>query len=260
MSSVIPITKKIFMSSENSNNGSMKSVFKADINGIIANHKDVIYATIRLLHCEIPVSFYVINDTNNKMKINNILYTFPNGNYNANTFITEFENLTGMSMSINNSTGVFKISDSLEFVLNYDSEVTIGEIMGYDREMTSTNKSLTLSYPCNFSGTKNIYVKSQNLILDNYNNTTGDITTIANIQKNVPMYKTIHYTNHSNSAQVIKNNNLNSLQIELRDEKNKILNFNNMNSYFTFEIIEYIRIYPEKFKFNFDDKKKDDKK
>ena len=257
MSSIVPITKKIFISSENATNGKMKSMFKADINGIISKHKDVLYSTIRLLHCEIPISFYVINNTNNQMKINNTIYTFPVGNYNANTFIAEFNSLTGMSMTINNSTGILKITDGLEFNLNYDSDVTIGEILGYDSEMTSTNKSLILTYPCNFAATKNIYVKSQNLILDNYNNISGDITTIANIQNNVPMYKTIHYTNYSNNSQVIKNNILDSLELELRNEKNKLIDFNNMNSYLTFEIIEYIRVYPEKFKFKFDDIKKE---
>ncbi len=42
-----------------------------------------------VLHGEVPNSFYVINENNNTLIIDNITYTVDNGNYNATTLITK---------------------------------------------------------------------------------------------------------------------------------------------------------------------------
>ena len=48
---------------------------------------DIISAYISILHAEIPNSFYIINENNNKLIIDGITYTLILGNYNVKTFI-----------------------------------------------------------------------------------------------------------------------------------------------------------------------------
>jgi hypothetical protein len=241
--SIIPITKKIFLSSENSDNGTKKSVFSASITGIISRHNNVLYSTIKLLHCEIPVSFYVINEHNNRITINNINYVFDYGNYNANTFIAYFNNLTGLTLSISTSTGKFKLTSGTSFTI-YNIDSTCQKIMGFDSDLVSVANEVVFSFPCNFIGTQNIVINSNNLIVDNYDTKHKNVTTIANIQKNVSYYKTIYYTNMSNTAQHIKNIDLDKIEIELRDDNNKLIDFNNIDSFLTFEVIQYMKFFP----------------
>ena len=70
-------------------NGTLKSYVHFYIqNAINANKKSAIEMRVSLVNAQFPCSFYQINNSNNTIIINDISYTFPNGNYNVNNFIS----------------------------------------------------------------------------------------------------------------------------------------------------------------------------
>ena len=68
-------------------NSTMNSKINFEIPRFITKQSNILYHTLKLLHAEIPYSFYIVNETNNLiyLVINLISYNFtiPVGNYNA---------------------------------------------------------------------------------------------------------------------------------------------------------------------------------
>ena len=101
-------------------NGSLNSSLYFNLNNILKKEQDILYNLVSVVHCEIPVSFYIINNTNNlfsySVEILSVLQTFnitlTNGNYNASTFKTMFLSKLGggWSLSLSNSTGQFTLT------------------------------------------------------------------------------------------------------------------------------------------------------
>jgi hypothetical protein len=234
--------KKVFVNTSDSLNGSHRSKIRTHMNGMVRDKKNILYTTICLIHAEFPVSFYIINEYSNKLHINGVDVYIEHGNYNANTFLSYFNTLSYGEMSVSNSTGKFIITGTVHIS---HSLSTIGNIMGFDRDITSVNNVLIMPFPCNFSNVKNILIKSDNLILNNYSQ-TGDSSIISSIQKNVPHYSTIYYNNFAPTGQLIRNVTLDYLDIDICDDKGRLINFNNLVSYLTFEIISYTKFSSEK--------------
>jgi hypothetical protein len=70
-------------------NSTLNSKINFEIPRFITKQSNILYHSIKLLHAEIPYSFYIINETNNKLNVNinsiNNFYVIPVGNYNAFT-------------------------------------------------------------------------------------------------------------------------------------------------------------------------------
>lgn len=209
----------------------------------------VTHTTIKCLHAEIPYSFYVVNEYNNLLsitdKFNEIqLYQIPFGNYNANTFMKYITPLLpgGMTISFNNTTGKFTLTYNHVFSVNSTSTCNI--LLGFEKNTTyiSIDDKITFPYLANFIGTKNIYLKIPNLILDNYNTATMDRATLSNIPCNVPPFSIIMYENSSGSSTTIKSIQLpDVLYIQLTDDQNNLIDFNNTDFSITLQIDFYIQ-------------------
>jgi hypothetical protein len=116
-------------------NGTMKSNIVFFFKNPIHIDKNAIEMRLSVVNAQIPISWYLINDTNNQIIINNITYFLKKGNYNINTFISEWANSIGAGWTLTYDgitnkityayTSSFTFSDStffhyfLSLVLNY---------------------------------------------------------------------------------------------------------------------------------------------
>jgi hypothetical protein len=100
-----------------------------------------------------------------------------------------------------------------------------------------------MPYPCNLLGTKNLYIKIPNMIMDNLYPATGDHITLINIPVNVSPYSLVLFMNGSNTKSIIKNQIFpTELDIQIYDDSNNLVDFNNIEFNITLEIENYIDI------------------
>lgn len=218
-------------------NGSYNSKIKFEIPYFISNNKNIIYQTIKLSHCEIPYSFYIINETNNYIRINNIDLYIDNGNYNAYTLLDKLnlllaENNINALFILDNSTGKYSLSSSNSISIN---KSTIYKIIGIDSnsytgifDNITAKYYINFPYPVNTGGIRNIYIKT-NLITNNLNLLNNDSSILKSIPVNVPPFGIIQYSNIENIETFVKNRETDYLEILLTDDDDNLINFNNLD-------------------------------
>jgi len=239
---IIKDTKHYYL---NSNGGEVKNTYlKSDvifnIPNLIKDEKNILYNTVSIVHCEIPYSFYIINEYNNLLSLSTGDIYIDFGNYNANSLITYLKPKlpVNMNISLNSSNGVFTLIYNQQFQI-YET-TTVYKVLGLQKKnYISLNNSIIFDYPCNFLGTKNLYIKS-NIILDNFNSTTKDYITLSNIPVSVEPFSIVLYNNYSNSKHIIKNKNLDNIEIKIYDDDNNLIDMNSIDWSITLEIESYI--------------------
>jgi hypothetical protein len=245
---IITDTKQINLTSgttEAKKNGILNSNLSFNIPNLMNKNKNVIYNTIKISHAEIPYSFYIINEYNNILNLSSGQISLTLGNYNANTFLRLLKTLLPITytVSFDTFTGKFTLEYNTSFSILANS--TCYKLMGFEKDIVylSSNNKIVMPYPANFLGTKNIYVKCPNIILDNYNTKTKDYITLLSIPVNVPPYGIILYENTSNMKNVIKNNHLDRLEVLIYDDDDNLIDFNNIDWSITIEIETFINMY-----------------
>ncbi len=146
-----------------------------------------------------------------------------------------------MTMSFNTTNGKFTLTYTGSFSINPNS--TCGILMGFEKgkTYTSINSKIDMPYLANFMGSKNVYVKLPNLILDNFNTLTKDRATLLNIPVNVPPFGIIMYENSSGSSTIIKSIQIpDTLIVQLCDDENNLIDFNNSEFSITLQIDFYL--------------------
>jgi hypothetical protein len=225
-----------FSKTSNKKNGTMNSDITFYIPKLIQETAGLLYSSIKLSHCEIPYSFYIINSTNNKLIINNIEMIIDEGNYNANSLMITLNellatnNILGTLFTFNPSIGKYILTSSQYFTIFVSS---IRSIIGLDDNIYSgifngVQYSLTFPFPVNTGGVKNIFIKT-NIITSNINTYDGSNMILKSIPVNVPPYGQIFYNNIEGIETIIKNRELNQLDIQLVDDDNNLIDFNNIN-------------------------------
>lgn len=243
---LITDAKQINLNSINADeykNGILKSDVKFNIPFLIRKDKSILYNTIRLLHAEIPYSFYIINEYNNILNTSLGNIVMPYGNYNANTFMRMIKPLmhVNMNISFDTSNGKFTFTHNQPFTI-YDTS-TCKLLLGFNSTLNSSNGQIVMPYPCNFLGTQNLYIKTSNLLLENYNTATKDYITLFSIPVNVPPFGIIMYDNIAGSKNYVKNTNtINSLEIIITDDFNNPIDFNNTDWTITIEVEATIQV------------------
>ena len=200
-------------------------------------------AFISVKNAVFSYSWYNINFTNNILNyhVNNLPYTINlvKGNYNANTLREHIYNqLTSQSYPNGNDN---------KFVITYDIKTNkytfthlhhefgfyktsnCFELLGFtDTDITSVNRILTSEIMINLFPIRQIYITSNNFILNNVNHASSsnaNIITSINVVGNP--YSIITYDNSSNNNHLIHNlNNINNLNIKITDQDGDLINFN----------------------------------
>jgi len=204
-----------------------------------------------------PNSIYLINETNCFISITYNLITYninlKLGNYNAYTFMTQLLLQIGnnFTMSFDPINNIFTLTNSLyDFSIN--STTTMYNIIGISKNTTynSTNKTLTMPFTCNFNGIQNINIHFTNLTTQNVDSLTqSSSSVIQSIPVNVNSQQ-ITFNKTTNFGFNIIENNLDFINIELRDDLGNLINLNNQHfnlSLLFTKIKNYKRFAPESF-------------
>lgn len=220
------------------NNGSYNSNIKYYIPNFIKTTDNILYNAIKLSHAEIPYSFYIINDTNNYFRVNSNNIYIPNGNYTGKTLLDEinkqlFNIDITLKMELNNSNGLITMRGNISFNIDMTKSL-IYKVLGleqgiYNAMFDVLGYSLTFTYPLDLLGTRNIYIKVNNLVIDNLNLTSNDKSTLKSIPVNVPPFGIIRYNNTENTETIIKNIDVEYLELEITDDYNNNINFNGID-------------------------------
>ena len=240
--SIIKDTKKYFLTPSGGIrlNDTYNSNIDFAVNGVIQDEKYILYNTLSIVHAEIPYSFYVINVYNNLLSLSTGDIYIDRGNYNA-TSLMKFINSklpTHMLLTFNSSNGKFTLTYNQPFFIK--DTTTIYRILGLEKkEYNSISNIINFPYPANLLGTKNLYIKT-NFHISNLNLLTNDYDTLACIPVNIEPYSIIMFNNYSNSAHMVKNKTLDSINIRIYDDDNNLVNFNNVDWSITIEINSFL--------------------
>ena len=140
-------------------NGPSNSSINFDFQDSIRRDDDCVSMQCSVLNFSFPYSIHIINNNNDTLIINNFPYTITNGNYNALTFMTTFNNtLTGYNLTLNTATNKFTRADinSTNFTIQGSIMSTIGGTTG--STYSSTLYSFTFPYLCDFNGLNSLNI------------------------------------------------------------------------------------------------------
>jgi hypothetical protein len=240
--SIIKDTRKYFLNPAyaTSTDSSFADV-TFNINGLIRDDPNILYYTIGIVHAEIPYSFYVVNKSNNLLSLSTSNIIIPYGNYNANSLMKQINQLLPINMNLSFDTTNGKMTLSYNQSFSILPSTTMYKLLGLEKNKTynSIDNVIQFPYLMNVLGTKNLYFKS-NVNLSNFNSVTKDYVTISCIPVNVEPYGIILYNNYSNSSHIVRNKTLDNLIIQIYDDENNLVDFNNVDWNLTIEITSYI--------------------
>ena len=238
-------------------NGTLNSQIQYAFTNLL-HDKDLAYAEVGVINAEIPVSFYTINEYNNNLYVGyatggglkglfNVELDY--GNYTANTFITELLAKLSSAISypavladdleivINKTTGKlgFRIVstthiDDLEFLKEDGTGLPskIFTLMGFTVDFICTTTLQYTPFPLNLLGTNKLTIKSDNLATYNYDSrVSGFSNVLATIEVDSVPYGIILYKNTSITYNILRVMELNIFTIEIVDENNNFIDFNN---------------------------------
>lgn len=142
-----------------------------DLKYPIRKPKDCLYITCCLQSFTCPISWYLINETNNLLVIYltaiSVYYiNVPYGNYNTIKFQITLLNLlpSGFSMSLNSINNKYTLTNYSTDDFQIYTNSTIYQIMGFSKNTlyNSYSKIMQMPFTCNFSG-----LNSFNILVDN---------------------------------------------------------------------------------------------
>ena len=237
------------------NNGSKNTNIDYFLPNFVNNQDDdeILCAYLSIKNAEIPASFYLINEYNNALSINNISYTLTKGNYNINNFITSLTALLGISYSItyNKITLKITISSSTSFTINY-SKTTMSKFLGISSTsdtISVLNNSLytiTSPYVVNFLPIQKIHLRT-NVTFDNFNNYDKSNDILLSIQNNANILGgVILYNNDTNRKYLVNEKDVSTFTLRITDEFNREIDLNNCDFFITFQIDYIYRTIPVK--------------
>jgi len=254
-------------------NGDYKSNILFDMGNITGEDEDIQYIECCLEDLQLPVSWYLINDTNNILHYvyNNINYTITltKGNYNGTTIITEMkklflQNTLVADIVLSQISGLltFKFENPISnIVFNYNLSKNLMDLLGFT---ASTNGvAFTCEKPMNLLGIMKINICSNSL------SNTGSFSSnkllnnniINTISVNVPAYHQISYNNKVSHYQRLKSKILNSIDIQLLDDSSNYIEMNDINWSATIHLKIYRKYSTDLKKLNLNlENKKDEEK
>ena len=200
-------------------------------------------------NASIPVSYYTIDHRNMNLEysfdgINKTIVTFNHGNYNANTFKDEFERVTPFKVIFNKSTGIYNFTHPTSNFYFHKENSTCFRILGFNKNTSyeSTFNILYAPHLADLSGIRIIKIRSNTMVTNNADSNVGSYSgDICSIPITVGSYGIINYVNTNNFSSTLKNKHLSLFDIQILDEYDELINFNNINWSITLQFdIEYL--------------------
>lgn len=224
-------------------NGSMMSSGKFVIPNFILHNENVNHIYLSVSHAEVPNSFYLVNQYNNILNINNISYVIPVGNYNATSLLTTLATLLPVTITVtySSSTLKYKFTSTLAFTINYLTS-TITRIMGLSRTSNMVGifslgmYYLTVPNSVNFLPTARLNFRSSMLGLENFHSNDGSNDVFLALQNNSSQNGLITYNNYGHLKYHIDLEGLNEIDIRVTDDSNRELDFNGISWFLTLRV------------------------
>lgn len=238
-----------------SDNGSYKSTFLSNVSfkfqGLLKEDENIISTSIDLWNAEIPVSFYQINYSNNKLNVLyngsiNVIYTITEGNYSITTLLKE---ITTQTYGLITPT-FYKLSGLVTFTLSSGTYTnfrflpsSISRIIGFDNTniYSSTAFVLIAPYPISLLTIKKIKICSSELSTSSLDSNAYNINMIRSIAINAVPYGIINYQTPTILNTLLSKKNIDSIDIQLLDDNNNYLDFHNIPWTMTLLITKHIR-------------------
>jgi hypothetical protein len=240
-------------------NPEFKSLAEFNIPNMIERDESIEYIQFSVPNAVIPVSFFIINNTNCQLDVieNGVAatYKFEYGNYNSNFFMNAFKALLGTnwSISLNNFNSVFTISNSIHS-FNLLGTSTIDSIIGFSDTLVSVVNNnintVTLIRCCNFLPLPRITLRCAELANTNMvgQNSTADV--IITIPNNARPNGQIYYQNNSQAKLLFRHHELTRFIIAFTNDDGDLLNFNGISSFFTLQFDIFRKFVPKPPRFN----------
>ena len=233
-------TRQFNISSKGANNGSYKSDVTISLPDLHFNEKDITNVLFSVDHCEVCNSYYLINENNNDIVINNIKYCVQFGNYNVNNFITSLLSVipSGFVITYSSINNRLTFTYTTNFTINAsNTNCTINNIIGLgDINLTSISNTLTLPYVVNFLPIARINFRSNFFKFNNFSTTDKSTDIFLSLQNNAAPIAPIYYVNQTNTNFIINDLNITTININVTDDDNNLIDFNNVDWYMTFTI------------------------
>jgi len=263
MSNNLILETKIFNLSTRGSGGNIlnddkdyKSYIEYNIPDMIVRDESIEYIQFSIPYAVIPVSFYTINQNNNQLNIleNGIskIFVFPQGNYNASTFITQFKTLLGSqwNLTLNTFNSIFTITNSVNSFTFYKTS-TLTSVIGFSTDLTSSLvnsvNTLVLTRCCNFLPLPRVCIRCSELLTNNNmignNNKASDL--VISIPNNAKPNGQIYYQNQTQVKSLYKGNNLNRIVFSLTDDDGNFINFNGVSSFFVLQFDIFRQFVPK---------------
>lgn len=220
------------------NNGAFLSDVVFKMPGLVKPEPNLTSVELSIIDGQIPVSFYNINYTNNTLnyQISSVNYSIVAnvGNYNFNSLATQLISkflLNGhtFTITINKQNGIVTFATTAtNFIFQVSS---LFATLGFtSSNKTSTSFSLTADYPLNLLGITKIKIQSVNLGSYNIDSLTrGYCNTLGIIPVDQPSFGLISYENKTNSIFQIRDNRVDEIDLQMLDQNNNLINFNNVD-------------------------------
>ena len=195
-------------------NSTLKSSVSFNFTGLLKEEDDIVRSYISVINAQIPMSFYVINSSNNLLCYNTMspvqvmTLTVPVGNYNAYTLATKLTALfllNGITIIISTSpqTGIMTFSQASALFSIYPYELnglilsTLSLVINLSSAFVA-GTSITCLYPVNLLGTKKINIKSNELAINSLSSKSLAYNCIiATIPVDYPFFSMISYVNQN---------------------------------------------------------------
>jgi len=253
-------SSQIHLHSDNADiyyNGSKKSSVEFFLKEPIKTEKNTIECKLSVVSAQIPVSWYIINETNNNFNItmwnyvgsiSTVSFTecnFPLGNYTASQFCTMWSQTFGSDWTLSYSSISNKITfqhASKQFAFSDNNEYTsMLPLMGFAyKNMYYSDNAFKLvpPYPVDFGLIPRINIKSNTFILRHNvdSGTKGKTRTICTVPVNAPSGGLILYNNFSNFKGIINIHSINSITIDIKDDFKNFIDFQNVDWTMTLQI------------------------
>ena len=220
-------------------NGTYLSNIKFNFSGLLQDDIYLVRTYITVLNAQFPVSFYIIDETDNILYYtdNSVSKTLEltSANYNGNQMVTALNtgftaNSSPITCFLAPQTGILYFSITGGNNITFLSTSTVKNILGFDVDISSSSL-LKLPYQLNLLGKKKLFINSNNLRNSAFTSKSfSSVQTIATIPVDQPPYGLINYASISDlEKNILFNRSLDVIDIQIFDEDNKYINFQNIN-------------------------------
>lgn len=256
MDTIIREKRLISLNSANATqylNGSFNSNLVFDFSSILTPDPSVVYIEGGVQSAQIPASMYNIDITNNifNYTISAVAYNIiiPPGSYNYTTLVSQMTT----SFLVNGHTFTFALNRATNILtMTYTSVGTWQFILPStiynlgivpDTQYTITANTFTFPRLFNVINPKKLKIFSSNMAIDSYDsvgNSSNNL--IETLSVNVPPFGLILYNNIDSTYGHLRTSYLSTIDIQIRDEFNNLVNFNAIDWTMTIVLIVYKKL------------------